>query len=39
MKDHQLEKAKRIEGSIKLFGLIVILTSFIYLLLYIKFVG
>jgi len=37
MKDHQLEKVKRIEVSIKLFGLILVLTSFIYLLLYIKF--
>jgi len=37
MKDLELKKAKRIEISIKLFGFIVILTSFIYLLLYIKF--
>jgi hypothetical protein len=37
MKDLELKKAKRIEVSIKLFGLIIVLTSFIYLLLYIKF--
>ena len=39
MKQLELKKAKRIELSIKLFGLIAILASFIYLLLYIKFVG
>jgi hypothetical protein len=39
MKQVELKKVKRIEVSIKLFGLIIVLTSFIYLLLYIKFVG
>jgi hypothetical protein len=39
MKQLELKKAKRIEISIKLFGLIIVFVSFIYLLLYIKFVG
>jgi hypothetical protein len=39
MKQVELKRAKRIEASIKLFGFIAILVSFIYLLLYIKFVG
>jgi hypothetical protein len=33
----ELKKAKRLEISIKLFGLVAVLTSFIYLLLYIKY--
>ena len=33
----ELKKAKRLELSIKLFGLVAVLTSFIYLLLYIKY--
>ena len=33
----ELKKAKRLEISIKLFGLVAVLTSLIYLLLYIKY--
>ena len=37
MKDLELKKAKSFELKIKIFGLIAILASFIYMLLYIKF--